>query len=212
MQNILCTKIILQWKKANYGIKNTTLNYAFCAICWYELEFRTLQEMLLSLELVTIYSTYIGVVDLSIQHWPTIYTMPIQALVLRTLRSGIIYLRYIMPIFYGLLFTALVKVMGSVCCTACNSSWNAILLVQHVLKVKVVGQYYAVTIIICDRTWENRPLGSSFRFRDIGTTLKRAFHSTQRWSQNRDSIYIPFSSTYRYPRHAYCEVPTSWPL
>ena len=75
-----------------------------------------------SLELVTIYSTYIGVVDLSIQHWPTIYTLPIQALVLRTLRSGIIDLRYIMPIFCGLLFTALVKVMGSVCCTACNSS------------------------------------------------------------------------------------------
>ena len=35
-------------------------------------------------------------------------------------------------------------------------------------------------IEICDRAWENRPLCYNFRFRDIGTALKRAIHSMQR--------------------------------
>ena len=44
-------------------------------------------------------------------------------------------------------------------------------------------------IHVCDHAWKNRPLCYNFRFRVIGTTLKRAIHSIQRRSQNRDSVY-----------------------
>ena len=51
------------------------------------------------------------------------------------------------------------------------------------------GVRISASVYICDRAWENRPLCYNFRFRDIGTTLKRAIHSMQWSSQNRDSVY-----------------------